>query len=527
MVSLFVKPITFDSKQNLILQSTIDIEWKKQIGTVAIKKGSSPEEYLNTKIIPKIISKNSKNSSTAVLFGSFNYYDNKKIYLVYLYKSLKTNTDLTYNSNIPEKKYIKLYSDVIENCNWVIKHDTHFRIKGEVYAICMDDQTYYLEDIDINHYIKFLQRGGFNKNKDVGTDSNANEDDETSDLEYDDYSDSDVAEDTNSSDNSSIDENDHEHDHDHDHNADSDAIVDDDTEEDDTEGDAVEDAVEDDDVTIDEGGEEDDNITVDDAGEDVEEDSEEDAEEAEPEQEEDNDGLDGIDDIDDVEDVEEEAENTSKKGKVTNKKKDNTKSKSTKSSANLDLSIILNILKPESKTVNTPDTKLHEKRLVNLKILKKLPLNDKIIRSIEKSIYNYAIDKCKNRSSIPLWDNAEFVEIYISKSKNLHTNLNKNCYVKNTYLLDNITNGKIDPFELAFLDTYKLFPEKWTDIIEEKAKIEKILKEALIESASTLFECPRCHKNKTIYCEVQTRSSDEPMTKFITCLSCGLKWKKY
>ena len=87
--------------------------------------------------------------------------------------------------------------------------------------------------------------------------------------------------------------------------------------------------------------------------------------------------------------------------------------------------------------------------------------------------------------------------------------------------------NEIDPYDLAFIDTFKLFPEKWADIIDEKMKIEKLLKESLQESASDLFKCPRCYKRKTIHCEVQTRSSDEPMTTFITCLECGKKWKKY
>jgi DNA-directed RNA polymerase subunit M/transcription elongation factor TFIIS len=77
------------------------------------------------------------------------------------------------------------------------------------------------------------------------------------------------------------------------------------------------------------------------------------------------------------------------------------------------------------------------------------------------------------------------------------------------------------------MDIYKLFPEIWADIIDEKTKTEKILRDSLEESASDLFKCPRCHKSKTIHCEVQTRSSDEPMTTFITCLECGKKWKKY
>ena len=126
-----------------------------------------------------------------------------------------------------------------------------------------------------------------------------------------------------------------------------------------------------------------------------------------------------------------------------------------------------------------------------------------------------------------LWDNIEFVEIYVSKSKNIYSNLNTMCYVKNTSLLNKIKDNLIPPEELAFIDTYKLCPEIWTEIIEEKAKLAKVLKDTLKESATDMFKCPRCHKRKTIYCEVQTRSADEPMTKFITCLECGCKWKQY
>ena len=115
----------------------------------------------------------------------------------------------------------------------------------------------------------------------------------------------------------------------------------------------------------------------------------------------------------------------------------------------------------------------------------------------------------------------------LAKSKSIYSNLNTKCYVGNKDLLEKIKNGKINPYELAFLEAYKLYPEKWNDIIEEKAKMEKILKESLKESATDLFQCSRCKKRKTIYCEVQTRSSDEPMTKFITCLECGYKWKQY
>ena len=37
--------------------------------------------------------------------------------------------------------------------------------------------------------------------------------------------------------------------------------------------------------------------------------------------------------------------------------------------------------------------------------------------------------------------------------------------------------------------------------------------------------CRKCKKNLCIYYQLQTRSADEPMTTFVTCLSCGNNWK--
>jgi len=43
--------------------------------------------------------------------------------------------------------------------------------------------------------------------------------------------------------------------------------------------------------------------------------------------------------------------------------------------------------------------------------------------------------------------------------------------------------------------------------------------------ASGTFWCGKCKKNKTTYFQMQTRSSDEPMTTFVTCLNCHNRWK--
>eukprot|EP00929_Paragymnodinium_shiwhaense_P066853 TRINITY_DN33588_c0_g1_i1.p1 TRINITY_DN33588_c0_g1~~TRINITY_DN33588_c0_g1_i1.p1 ORF type:complete len:427 (+),score=126.86 TRINITY_DN33588_c0_g1_i1:78-1283(+) len=40
-----------------------------------------------------------------------------------------------------------------------------------------------------------------------------------------------------------------------------------------------------------------------------------------------------------------------------------------------------------------------------------------------------------------------------------------------------------------------------------------------------MFTCGKCKGTKTTYYQMQTRSSDEPMTTFASCLSCGNRWK--
>lgn len=48
------------------------------------------------------------------------------------------------------------------------------------------------------------------------------------------------------------------------------------------------------------------------------------------------------------------------------------------------------------------------------------------------------------------------------------------------------------------------------------------------EQATTdMFRCGKCGQRKTTYFQLQTRSADEPMTTFITCLHCGNRWKQY
>lgn len=39
------------------------------------------------------------------------------------------------------------------------------------------------------------------------------------------------------------------------------------------------------------------------------------------------------------------------------------------------------------------------------------------------------------------------------------------------------------------------------------------------------FKCGRCNLRKCKYYQMQTRSADEPMTTFVTCVNCGNRWR--
>jgi transcription elongation factor S-II len=45
------------------------------------------------------------------------------------------------------------------------------------------------------------------------------------------------------------------------------------------------------------------------------------------------------------------------------------------------------------------------------------------------------------------------------------------------------------------------------------------------EDYSGMFTCGRCKSKRTTFYLLQTRSADEPMTAFISCMGCGNKWK--
>ncbi|KAG9303669.1 hypothetical protein G9A89_018566 [Geosiphon pyriformis] len=45
------------------------------------------------------------------------------------------------------------------------------------------------------------------------------------------------------------------------------------------------------------------------------------------------------------------------------------------------------------------------------------------------------------------------------------------------------------------------------------------------QAETDAFKCGKCGQRKTTYYQMQTRSADEPMTTFVTCVNCNNRWK--
>lgn len=453
----------------------------------------APIEYLNDKYGSKI------GNNGSITFACFDYNDNSSIYLLYSPNPNKKPVELTYDLYIPHD------IEIVEESHEIECSDSGIIIHGDVYGLCLDNESYYFKHINVDEYIEFVQ-----KDNNIPEDELGNVNDTESEYVPEE------SDDGIESDGDGEDEDNESDCEDEENESDDEGLYDDDNTED------VKKPVKK--PIVDNPEAEGSDAYPEEEGMGDEEDDEE--EEAEPEVEEEQ----GVDDeegagVIEVEEFEEfdDAEDESR----ALRKKKTRFAKNMKLTGNVDFDIILNILEEESKDTITPEANLYNTRKLNIQIFKKLGFSLKNCQMIEKGIYNYTIDRCFNRQVIPLWENLEFVDIYLGKSKSLYSNLNDKSYVGNVNLLQKVKKGEILPYDLAFIDTYKLFPERWIEIMEEKVKKEKMIKDSIIECASDLFECPRCHKRKTIYCEVQTRSSDEPMTKFITCLECGKRWKKY
>lgn len=148
--------------------------------------------------------------------------------------------------------------------------------------------------------------------------------------------------------------------------------------------------------------------------------------------------------------------------------------------------------------------------------------SDEIIcKNIEKGIFNYTVQKTKENEEELKWSNKFLSSTYAKTGRKVLANL---TYTSNKVLvIENIISRTWNPYNLAFMSHTELNPDFWA---EQKTKImAKYINSNPEQEHDGMFKCSRCKTYKTTYTQAQTRSADEPMTTFVTCLNCNHVFK--
>jgi transcription elongation factor S-II len=127
---------------------------------------------------------------------------------------------------------------------------------------------------------------------------------------------------------------------------------------------------------------------------------------------------------------------------------------------------------------------------------------------IESGIFEYCLVYIIEKSL----NDSMFRPVYQYKINDIIKNI-----VMNPEILEHISRKEIKPRMLAYLKPSQLFPDKWSKLLAKKQ-----LKEETENNLPTtdLYKCYKCDQRRCTIRFLQTRSSDEPMTIFVTCCNC-------
>ena len=146
--------------------------------------------------------------------------------------------------------------------------------------------------------------------------------------------------------------------------------------------------------------------------------------------------------------------------------------------------------------------------------------------NMERYIYNWTVRETRHHGEVPLWENEMFKNRYRSKFLSIKYNL------QNSNLSSRIISGEVKTSDIPHMNAMTMDPDGRAATAFKKRQeyhTKKLLSakknEEENEDFTGVFTCGKCRSKKTTYYQMQTRSADEPMTSFVTCLSCGKRWK--
>lgn len=166
--------------------------------------------------------------------------------------------------------------------------------------------------------------------------------------------------------------------------------------------------------------------------------------------------------------------------------------------------------------LETPSQQFIKQRLRNQITFGDMFNNPSLGINIEISVYNYAINEATKNGIVRKPTHMPFVVLYTSRLLSVWRNLQLN-----PMLTEALRSEEITPIMMETMTHIELHMEKWKSELHAKNLRDQSRFTNNEVACTSAYVCRRCQSRRCTFCVVQIRSSDEPMTVFVTCLDCG------
>jgi len=175
---------------------------------------------------------------------------------------------------------------------------------------------------------------------------------------------------------------------------------------------------------------------------------------------------------------------------------------------------------PVSKIVPTKTKNVFVESPMRNLVVSNLTELTEVAGELEAQILYYIVHQCKNSGIDVDWANKIFMNTYRDKAISIYENLRMD-----PSWAEKLNNQEVDPKTFVEMLPEEMCPARWKEALDKIIETEIKLYSKNVTAAIYMF-CRRCKKkSKCDYYQMQTRSADEPMTTFVTCLECDLEWK--
>jgi DNA-directed RNA polymerase subunit M/transcription elongation factor TFIIS len=156
----------------------------------------------------------------------------------------------------------------------------------------------------------------------------------------------------------------------------------------------------------------------------------------------------------------------------------------------------------------------------------KLLESESLVEEIELALLKRVVRESSEQGIDAIWSNPIFWNLYRTRAISFYDNIHPGSYVRNPERwLEKLRGNEVTASHLAEMSSLELFPGRWKEEIERQIEKDKHMY-SNSATASIFMYCSGCKKkSKCDYYQMQTRSADEPMTTFVTCLECDRRWK--